>query len=389
MNLRLPAALLAMVVCIAPRTVAADDTYEIPVIASLTGPSAFLGKEEASALTVLETDVNKTGGIRGRRVHFAVSDDQSSPANAVQLLNASIARKVPMVLGSSLVSQCGAMAPLITSGPVVYCFSPGIHPPSGSFMFSGSISTADYIVATIRYLRARGWNKVALLTSNDATGQDAERSIDAAINAPEIHGTIALVDREHFNPTDLSAAAQIAHIKSSGAQVAILWTVGTPFGTLLRDASQGNLTIPLVTSAGNLAYAQLIGYQSFMPDNLYIMGPPWTAPDAFTAQPALRRYLHGYLDTLRAAGIRADEGQSLAWDPAQFGLDVLRRYGFDVSAETIRSYLANLHGFTGVNGTYDFRAVPQRGVGIDSLVMVRWDKTKQELVGVGKPGGGL
>jgi branched-chain amino acid transport system substrate-binding protein len=378
---------LSAVVAALPLTGSADDAFVIPVIAPLTGPSAFLGKKEAEALGVFETTVNKNGGVRGRPIHFDIQDDQSIAQNAVQLMNGNIARKATVVIGSATVSTCGAMLPLLENGPVVYCFSPGIHPPDGSYMFSASISTADYLIATIRYLRDRGWTKVALVTSNDATGQEAEKSIDAIMASPENRGVVSIVDREHFNATDISTAAQMSHIKSSGAQAAILWTVGTPFGTILRDATQSGLTIPLITSAGNLNYAQLIGYQSIAPDNLYIMAPPWAAPDAFTRKPAFRKYLHAYLDAFKAAGIRPDQGESLAWDPAEIFTDAWRRFGFDASPATIRSYIANLQGFTGVNGAYDFKAIPQRGIGIDWLVMVRWDKTNQSLVAVSKPGG--
>ena len=48
------------------------------------------------------------------------------------------------------------------------------------------------------------------MTSNDATGQDADRIIDEAVNAPENQGKVSLVDREHFNLSDISVAAQIA-----------------------------------------------------------------------------------------------------------------------------------------------------------------------------------
>jgi branched-chain amino acid transport system substrate-binding protein len=378
--------LVAALFALTPFAGIAEEPYDIAVITPLTGPFAFLGKEEASALDVIQTSVNKSGGIRGRQIHFTIQDDQSVAQNAVQLLNASVARKATVILGSTTASTCGAMTPLVPTGPVVYCFSPGIHPPAGSFVFSASISTADYIVATIRYMRGRGWRKFALMTSNDATGQDAERIIDEAVNAPENQGTVSLVDREHFNSTDISVAAQIAHIKGSGAQAVIFWTVGTSFGTLVREATQGGLTIPQFTSAGNLNYAQLIGYQSFMPDNLYMMAPPWAAPDAFPNR-AFRKYAAGYLEAFKAAGIRPDEGQSLAWDPAQLVLEALRHLGLDATPNAIRAYIAGLQGWTGINGRYDFKAIPQRGIGIDWLVMIRWDKNKQSLIGVSKPGG--
>jgi branched-chain amino acid transport system substrate-binding protein len=46
-----------------------------------------------------------------------------------------------------------------------------------------------------------------------------------------------------------------------------------------------------------------------------------------------------------------------------------------------------LRNWDGINGTYDFRAIPQRGVGIDSVLMVRWVKAKGTWVPVSRPGG--
>jgi branched-chain amino acid transport system substrate-binding protein len=378
--------ILAALIGALPCATAAAEPYNIYVITALTGQSAFLGSEEAKGLAVLEAQVNKAGGVRGRQIHFVIQDDQSIAQNSVELLNESIAKKIPVLLGTSLVSGCGAMLPVISNGPVVYCFSPGIHPPAGSYMFSASISTADYIVATMRYLKSKGLHKIALMTSTDATGQDADRSIDAAVNAPENGGTLSIVDREHFNVTDLSVAAQISKIKASGAQVAILWTVGTPFGTLLREAVQGGLDIPLITSAGNLNYAQLEGYDSFMPDNLLIMAAPWAGPNAFT-NPAFRKNIAAYVDAFKPSGIRPDEGYSLSWDPALLILDAFRHLGFDATAAQIRDYIAGTKGFVGINGVYDFATVPQRGIDINWLVMVRWDKKTKSLIGVSKPGG--
>ena len=356
----------------------AEEPYDIAVIAPLTGPSAFLGKEEANAIEVIQAQVNKSGGIRGRQIHFTIQDDQSVAQNSVQLLNASIARKATVILGSSTASTCGAMAPLVPAGPVVYCFSPGIHPPPGSYMFSASISTADYIVGTIRYMRGRGWKKVAIMTSNDATGQDADRIIDDAVAAPENQGTVTLVDREHFNLTDISVAAQISRIKASGAQAVIFWTVGTSFGTLLREAVNSGLTIPEFSSAGNLNYAQLDGYQSFMPDNLYMIAPPWAAPNVFP-NAKFRKYCGGLSRRVQSDRRAARRGAidrlgSRATGPRRAPSPRPRCR----SAGDPRLH-RRVEGFIGVNGEYDFKAIPQRGIGFDWLVMVRWDKNKQAI----------
>ena len=164
-------------ICAAPdvsasRAVAAD-TYEIHVILPITGGVSFLGQAEKQALELAEPVVNKGGGIQGRPVHFVFHDDQSSPQTGVQLASQVLALKPSVVLGSSLVGICNAMAPLMQNGPVMYCFSPGIHPPTGSYVFTSSVSTLDLAAAQIRYFRMKGWTRIALMTSTDATGQDA------------------------------------------------------------------------------------------------------------------------------------------------------------------------------------------------------------------------
>jgi hypothetical protein len=46
----------------------------IDAILRMTGPSAFLGHDRAIALDVYEQLVNRTGGVRGRPLHFATTD---------------------------------------------------------------------------------------------------------------------------------------------------------------------------------------------------------------------------------------------------------------------------------------------------------------------------
>jgi hypothetical protein len=47
----------------------------------------------------------------------------------------------------------------------------------------------------------------------------------------------------------------------------------------------------------------------------------------------------------------------------------------------------NLRGWTGADGPYDFRTNPQRGVGENNVVMVRWDAQRGVGVGVSRLGG--
>jgi len=129
-------------------TLAQAADREINVILPLTGGASFLGKAEQIALQLAEKLVNENGGIQGRPLHLVIQDDQSSPQLAVQLASQVIARHPAVLIGSSLVAMCNAMAPLMTSGPVMYCMSPGIHPAKDSYVFTSSVSTPEEVTVT-------------------------------------------------------------------------------------------------------------------------------------------------------------------------------------------------------------------------------------------------
>src|ERR1700722_18910289 len=106
----------------------AADPFVIEAVFPLSGTGAFLGKAEQLTLGVMETLINRSGGISGQQVHFNVQDDASSPQVGVQLMTALTAKHVPFVLGSALVAVCNAMFP-VSKDLLMYCFSTGYHPP--------------------------------------------------------------------------------------------------------------------------------------------------------------------------------------------------------------------------------------------------------------------
>jgi len=201
----------------------AADPYEIYAILPLTGQAANIGKVSLEGLEGAERAVNASGGIDGRPVKFIALDDQSNTQTDVQLANTVIAKNVPVILGSAIVAGCKAIVPLVANGPVLYCLSPALRPDPGSYAFSVNVAASDTIAVGIRYARLRGWKQIATITGTDATGQDADKSIADALALPE-NKDLSLVEAEHFNLTDLSAAAQIAKIRAAHPQLLIAWS---------------------------------------------------------------------------------------------------------------------------------------------------------------------
>jgi branched-chain amino acid transport system substrate-binding protein len=365
----------------------AADPYEIDVILSLTGAQGFVGTTQLQALKAVEGYVNRTGGIAGRPVTFVAADDQSDTKTALLLAQNLIAKNVPVILGSSSPQACAATAPLVaTAGPVLYCLANNGTAVPGGYEFLTLFPYDPQFVVTFRYFRRRGLRRVAYIASIDAGGQEAERALLAAAHLPE-NKDIDLVASEHFAPTDFTATAQMTRIKAANPDVVVAWATGTPAGTLFRSARDVGLDVATVTSTGNLSANFFKQYGTVLPANLYFAAVPYYAGADALTNPATKAAVVTMIGSLAAVGAKPDMIEISAWDPAMVVVDAVRKLGPDVSAAKLRAYLNNLRGWVGVNGPYDYRANPQRGIGADNIIIVRWDAQAGTGVAVSKFGG--
>jgi len=381
----LSAATLCAVLCALPA--AAADPYKIDVILPLTGGASFLGKGEQQSFELLQKSVNKTGGISNQPLQFTYYDDQSSPQTAVQLASQIAASKPAIILGPSIVAMCNAAGALMKDGPVMYCLSPGIHPPKGSYVFTSSTSTYDLAKALIRYFRMKGWTNIAIMTSSDASGQDAERGLKEAAAMPE-NKDVKFVALVHFNPTDVSVAAQIENVKAANPQAFIAWSTGAPIATIFKGIVQAGLDVPTGTTDGNMTHAQMKNYAAFLPKQLYIPSALWPGyGQNLGIDPAVEKAQAAFYAEFEAAGLLPDLPGSIAWNTGTIVVDALRKLGPNVTAAQLRSYLENLSGFAGIDGVHDFPKSPQRGLDLNDALVTRWDPAKNVWIPVSKPTG--
>jgi branched-chain amino acid transport system substrate-binding protein len=361
---------------------------EIDALLALTGPAAFIGGAEKQSLGLIETLTNAAGGIKGRPIKFVIQDDESNPQVTLQLTNALVAKKAAVILGPSFTATCLAIGPVVAkTGPVDYCFSPSITPAAGSYQYSSTVGTRDDAVALLRYYRLRGWTKIALMTTTDASGQQFETYFNDALTLPE-NKPVTVVAREHWAPADLNVTAQAERIKAAAPQAMIGWSAGTPTGTLLRGLHDTGVDIPIACGNGNMIYTQLAQYASFLPTQLYFPGRRSLVQDP-NAPPAIKAAQTRYFDAFKTIGVKPNLAHTLAWDPAMLVLDGLRKLGPDATAAALNDFIQHQNGWVGINGTYNFTNGSQRGLGIDDVIVDRWDPAKSDFVVVSKNGGAI
>jgi branched-chain amino acid transport system substrate-binding protein len=364
------------------------EPYEINAIIPLTGGGAFLGKAYVETFRAVEKLVNGSGGIQGHPLKFVTADTQTNGQVDLELVNSLIAKKVSVFIDGAPSTVCLPSIPLVVAnGPVDYCLSPVIHPPARSYVFSTSASTFDLASVAVRYLRERGWKRIAMITSTDATGHEYDRQIGAVLALPE-NRDMELVAHENFNPTDISVNAQLTRLKAANAQAILAYTTGTPLGTVLRGLNDAGFTQPVITLNSNMSYAQMSAYGSFLPKELYFTTLRSGTP-AGAAPGPLRDAEMAYLKAFRAIDVRPDVGDVLAYDPTMILVSALRHIGTHATAQQIRDYILNLHGFIGANGVYDFSSGDQRGIGQNSIVVARWTPAQSTWSQVSRPRGVL
>jgi branched-chain amino acid transport system substrate-binding protein len=360
-----------------------DDNLTINAILPLTGPAAFIGLDEKNAIQIYETLINKSGGVRGRPVHFQIFDDQSSPQVDLQIVNSLIAQHTAVFLGPANSASCSAVEPVVRAGgPVEYCLSPALSPQKGSFVFASARSLGATVGGTARFASSKGYDRIATLSATDASGQAGLQTLEDVLrNYPALH----IVDEEKFAPTEITLTAQIAKLKATNPKAVFIHASGPAFGTALRGLKDAGINVPVFTSSSNFSKALLAQYAAFLPRDLYFDGFPWQG-GVPPKDRAMRKAYDVFVSGFKAAGVVPTSMSGYSWDPTAIVVSAYGKIGLDATSEQIRDYIANLHNYAGINGTYDFNR-DQHGLGDDSAVVVKWSPTHGDIVAASLPGG--
>ena len=356
---------------------------------SETGSASFLGVEEAAALNALAKQTNATGGIDGHQLKFAISDNQSTASTSVSLASPLVSSSPILMVGSVTATDKPVDDLVNSNGPVVYDLSPGDHPTRGSFVYSSSNSTTNQAQAFINYAKSKGWSKIGVITSTDSTGQDGWTNIQKAVAASS--GAVTVTDHQTFDPTSVSVTTQLSQIKASNPQAVIVWTTGTPLGTVLSGMQQLDMSsLPTMTTNGNASVSELQRLSGEVPAQLYFPGAPFMAGAQFlTGQ--TKTEVEAFDSAMKAAGTKnPDEGDALSWDPGLILVSALRKLGTSATAAQIHQYIDSLTSFAGINGTYNFTntSIPDnRGLTINSVYVSQWNKSTDSWSAVSGPAG--
>ncbi|WP_310491521.1 ABC transporter substrate-binding protein [Dechloromonas sp.] len=234
---------------------AEPQSIKIGVIGPLSAKSSEdMGLSIVGGARVFLSDINTTGGIMGRPIELVIRDDQAKPEVGVAIARELVEKeKVVAVVGfantgvalpSAKVLQ-EARIPLIVSGStgatVIRTFMPPAYPVSYVFRTSASDELQPVVILD-DVIDRRKLGRIALLHDESPYGQLGRQSVLAELERRKLK-PVAVAS---FKVGETDMRAQLQQVKASGADVIVMYCLGTDAATLVKSAEKINLKLPMV-----------------------------------------------------------------------------------------------------------------------------------------------
>jgi hypothetical protein len=181
----------------------AADPIKLGAFFDLTGPSAAIGTPTKLVAEMVVKKINGEGGIEGRPLQLVIADDEGDPTKAALIAKKFIeSDKVTAIIGPTRTDTGMASKPIIEQMkvPTFMCVGgdPVITVPPFQWTFKSPQRTSVAVKKTFDYLKKKGIQKIAVITSADGFGRDGKTWLDRL--SPEYGLKIAA--GESFQATD-------------------------------------------------------------------------------------------------------------------------------------------------------------------------------------------
>ena len=358
----------------------AGEPIRIGAIFSVTGPASFLGEPERNTAKMLEEDLNRDGGLLGRKVEVIVYDDESDATKAVTAVDRLIKRdRVAAIVGPSTSGSSLAIISKIEEAqiPLLSCAAAKkIADPVKRWVFKTPQNDNLAVGKIFQHARKSGINKVAILTVSDAFGAAGREELKGM--APQ--AGISVVADEVFGPKDTDTTAQLTRIKGTDAQAIIVWGTNPGPAVVTRNRVQLKIALPMYMSHGvaSKKFIELAGPENaegiLLPaGRLLVEGQ---LPAGHPQKKVLAGYIKDYEQRFKQP-VSTFGGH--AWDAVMLLAQAIQN-AKSAEPSAIRDALEKIRGFQGTAGTFSYSPEDHSGLTEDAFVMIRVTKGEWEMV---------
>ncbi len=322
-----------------------DSTITLGMSAPFTGPNGVYGMQMREAMTTYFDQLNKSGGINGRKVELVTIDDGYETDRTIANTKSLIQEKQVFALigyyGSSPTTEAmnkvfgPAKVPLVgtISGAGTLREAPSAN-PNNKYMFNVRASYADEAEAIVTQMLALGLKNIAVFYQNDGFGKSGLDGVTNALKrvnlAPVAVGTV------ERNSLDVSKAVEtIGKANPQAVVMVTLYKPTTAFVKAMKQAGQFPMFMTL-SPVGAEVLAQELGNDSRGIGISQVMPYPWN--DTIGVVKDYQKLLGKQKDKYSYYGL---EG----YMNARLMTEAIKKLGKDVTRDKLVSTLEGMQNF--------------------------------------------
>jgi len=345
-----------------------QEPIKIGGLFAVTGPPSFLGEPERNTANMVVNQINKAGGIKGRKLKLVFYDTQGDATKAVQAATRLIKEdRVSAIIGPSTTGETMAIIGTIEAAgiPLISCAAGvKITEPVKKWVFKTAQNDSLAVERIYDHLRKRNISNVAILTVSDGFGASGREQLK--LRAKD--AGITIVSDEVYSPNDTDMTAQLVKIRGSKAQAIICWGTNPGPAKVARNAKQLGLNLPLYMSHGvsSKKFIELAGDAAegiTLPSGRVIVAN--VLPKYDQQKKSLLAFVNDYKNHFKVEG---DHFGGHAWDAVMLLKGAIERG--DGSPASIRNELENTRNFKGIGGIFNFTPQDHAGLTKDAFVLV-------------------
>ena len=322
-----------------------DSSITLGMSAPFTGPNGLYGMQMREAMLAHFDQVNKSGGVNGRKVELVTIDDGYETERTLANTKALIQDKQVFALmgyyGSTPTTEAmnkvfgPAKVPLVgTISGAGTLREPPASNPNSRYMFNIRASYADEAEAIVNQIIALGLKNIAVFYQNDGFGKSGLEGVTNALKRANL--TPVAVGTVERNSLDVAKATEA--ISKVNPQAVVMVTLYKPTAAFVKAMKQlGQFPMFLTLSpVGAEVLAQELGNDARGIGISQVVPYPWN--DTISIVRDYQRLLDKQKDKFSYYGL---EG----YITARLMTEALKKAGKDVTREKLVSTLEGLQNF--------------------------------------------
>jgi branched-chain amino acid transport system substrate-binding protein len=379
----LPVVCLFLTFCVAGGLAWAADPIKLGAFFDLTGAGSAIGTPTKLVAEMVVKKINGEGGINGRPLQLVIADDEGDPTKAAIIAKKFIeSDKVVAIIGPTRTDTGMAAKPIIEQMkvPTFMCVGgdPVVTVPPFKWTFKSPQRTSVAVKKTYDYLKRKGIQNIAIITSADGFGRDGKNWLEKLA----VEYGLKIITGESFQATDNDMTTQLIKIKAASPEAIICWTIGKAGSIVAKNVKQLGIQVPLFQCHGlpDPIYIKLAGEASegnIMPATKLMVASQ--LPNSDPQKKVILEFIRLYKDVYqyeRQFPINTHSGY--AWDAIYILANAMKKAG--TNNEKLREAIEQTKGYIGVSGIYNLTPEDHNGLGLDSMVIVQIVKGEWKML---------